>query len=171
MTTLRAPRTHRPAVAILVLAGALAAGVPVAAAVRYAAPSAAAGAWFDQPPPDVAADCGAIELRLPGVANARATAVEAILAVPDCRQSFAASIDSATMPTAWRGVIEVRSGRTLVALRPGAAPGSPPTSDSLTLWLSANGCQLSGVRKSSGAIQVAIFRKPNCPAATPAAKK
>jgi hypothetical protein len=155
--------TRRCLLGPALLSAALAVAGPGLSQVRYAAPSAAAGAWSDQPPPDKE-DCGPIVLSLPAVAGVGTTPVrvQANLQVPACRMNYAASFDSTRAPTTWLGEIGVRSGRTLVALRPGAAPGSPRPSDSLTLWLSIDGCRLSGVRKVSGVAEVAIFRKAGC---------
>lgn len=136
---------------------------PATAQVRYAGPAAASGAWSDQPPPDKA-DCGSIVLSLPAVASTGTAPVPvlATLTAPACRMSYAASIDDARAPNTWRGEIGVRSGRTLVALRPATPRGAPRPSDSLTLWLSADGCRLSGVRKVSGVAEIAIFTKARC---------
>lgn len=66
----------------------------------------------------------------------------------------------------WRGVVIAQDGRVQVSLRRYSPDGAGmAVSDSLTLWMTFDGCELAGVQKLSGSPQMLVLRRPACQAA------
>jgi hypothetical protein len=123
--------------------------------------SVIAGSWEEARGRNAGGVCNpnVLQLRMLPAGQVESAPVSASLAQPSClaprRVALARQQDSARR---WYGMTLRQSGRILVVLRPDAAADTNPQNESLTLWLSANGCELGGIEKSNGRLRVAIYR-------------
>ena len=129
---------------------------------------AVAGEWREAPPPRGVKKCPPSILTLTAASDAVSIgqAVRATMKRPSCGLADLDLTVQGAETEDWRGVVVAKNGRVQVSLRQYPPDGSGMAlHDSLTLWLTFDGCELAGVQKRSGTPQMMMLRKPACPAA------